>query len=838
MNNKYSEWIQHAINILICIVLLFVYCKPIALDNQVLMQSDIVSHKGMSKELADYREKNGKEALWTDAMFGGMPAYQISTIYNGNLFSKVDEYISLGFPNPIRQLFILFLGFYFLLSTCKVNPWLSLLGGLAFMFSSYFFVILEAGHNSKAMAAAYMAPVIAGVLMTYRGRIWLGGAITLLGMVLELNANHIQVTYYMGMVVIAIAIAAFFEAQQKKDIPSFVKASGVLLVAAVLAVLPNTSRLWTTYEYTDYTMRGKSELSTADSKGGGLDREYALRWSYGPTETFTFLVPNLYGGASNSDIGENSEFYKKFSANPEARKSIEQAFRMPLEQAVKRMPTYWGDQPFTSGPVYIGAIIVFLYILSFLFVKTPYKWAIAAVTALTIMLSWGRHFPVLTDIFFDFVPMYNKFRAVSMILIVAEFTFPFMGILALSELVNQKAEAEKLKNKVWAEGAWQSVMIAGGISLGILALIFLLSQGFTFTVKGEDAQMAELLRADRMSMLSGDLGRAFFLIGAAIALLWAFIHDRIKNNLVLYLALIALVTIDMYSVDRRYLNEDSFVPESEYQGKVATLTPADEFILKDKSHHRVFKLGDPFNDAHTSYFHKSVGGYHPAKFRRYQDMIESNIGPEVQNLTTIMQKTPTDSAMRAALAASTVLNMMNTKYVIYNPSAQPLVNSAACGNAWFVSEIKEVKNADEELAALKGLNPMKTAIIDATFKGEVGGNAFATDSSAKIKLTEYQPNNIKYDSDNSKEGIAIFSEIYYAKGWVATIDGKEVPHFRADYVLRGLKIPAGKHKIEFNFAPKSYTQGETYSLIASVVALLLIAFGIFMDFKGRKEEVK
>lgn len=797
------------------------------------MQGDIVSHKGMSKELADYREKNGKEALWTDAMFGGMPAYQISTIYKGNLFSKVDEIISLGFPNPIRQLFILFLGFYFLLSTCKVNPWLSLLGGLAFMFSSYFFVILEAGHNSKAMAAAYMAPVIAGVLMTYRGRIWLGAAITILGMVLELNANHVQVTYYMGMVVIAIAIAAFVEAKQKNEIPAFIKASGVLAIAATLAILPNISRLWTTYEYTDYTMRGKSELSTADSKSGGLDREYALRWSYGITETFTFLVPNLYGGASNSDIGESSEFYKKYSQNPEMRKQIEKAFGMPLEQAVKRMPTYWGDQPFTSGPVYIGAIIVFLYVLSFFFVKSPYKWAIAGVTALTIMLSWGRNFPVLTDIFFDVVPMYNKFRAVSMILIVAEFTFPFMGILALSELINGKAEADKTKNKTWAEEAWKSVMYAGGITLGLLAVIFLLSQTFTF--KGPEANgLDDLLLDDRRAMLNNDLGRAFFLVGASIALLWAFINDKIKNNLMLYGALTALVVIDMYSVNQRYLNNDSFVAESEYQGRVATLTPADEFILKDKTHHRVFKMGDAFNDAHTSYFHKSVGGYHPAKFRRYQDMIEKNIGPEVQALTTVMQKTPTDSAMRAALASSTVLNMMNTKYIIYNPSAQPLVNSAACGNGWFVSEIKEVKNADEELAALKGLNPVKTAVIDAKFKGEAGGTTFATDSTAKIKLTEYQPNNIKYESDNSKDGVAVFSEIYYDKGWVATIDGKEVPHFRADYVLRGLKIPAGKHKIEFNFAPKSYVQGENYSLIASIVALLLIALGIFMDFKTRK----
>lgn len=832
MNKKYNEWILHAGNILICLILLFSYCSPI-FDNQVLMQGDIVSHKGMSKELVDFREKNGKEALWTDAMFGGMPAYQISTAYNGNLFSKVDELIASAFPNPIRQLFVLFLGFYFLLATCKVNPWLSLLGGLAFMFSSYFFVILEAGHNSKAMAAAYMAPVIAGVLMTYRGRIWLGGAITILGMVLELNANHVQVTYYMGMMIVAIAIAAFFEAKEKNDIPSFVKASGVLLVAAVLAILPNTSRLWTTYEYTDYTMRGKSELSSADSKSGGLDREYALRWSYGISETFTFLVPNLYGGASNSDIGESSEFYKKYSSNPEMRKQIEKAFGRPLEQAVKVMPTYWGDQPFTSGPVYIGAIIVFLYILSFFFVKTPYKWAIAGVTALTIMLSWGRHFPVLTDIFFDFVPMYNKFRAVSMILVVAEFTFPFMGILALSELVNGKAEAEVSKNKTWAEGAWKSVMYAGGITLGILALIFLISQTFTF--KGPEASgLDDLLLEDRRAMLNTDLGRAFFLVGATIALLWAFIHDKIKNNLVLYGILIAMVTIDMYSVDRRYLNDDSFVDEAQYQGRVATATEADNFILKDKTHHRVFKMGDAFNDAHTSYFHKSVGGYHPAKFRRYQDMIEKNIGPEVQTLTTVMQKTPTDSAMRAALGSSTVLNMMNTKYIIYNPAAQPLVNAAACGNAWFVSEVKEVKNADEELAALKGLNPKKTAVVDAKFK-ELVGTATPADSSAKIELLQYQPNNIKYRSENSKDGVAVFSEIYYDKGWNVQIDGKDVPYFRADYVLRGLKIPAGKHNIEFNFAPKSYTEGEKYSLFASILALLLIGLGIFMDFKTRKE---
>ncbi|MFN0203349.1 MAG: YfhO family protein, partial [Bacteroidia bacterium] len=595
----------------------------------------------------------------------------------------------------------------------------------------------------------------------------------------------------------------------------------------------NISRLWTTYEYTDYTMRGKSELQKdLSQRKSGLDKEYAFRWSYGVTETFTFIIPDYYGRSSNTNLGTNCELYKQAESNPQLRQQLEQGFRMPLDEIVKNLPTYWGEQPFTSGGTYLGIAVVFLYILSFFVLKNKLKWYILGVTILTIMLAWGRNF-FLSDIFFDYFPLYNKFRAVAMMLVVAEFTFPFMGFLALSEVLenlttNKKGYAIELWGYVW-----KSAAILGGV----FVFAYLLAQMGTFKSAQEmkDAGgLADLLVADRKAMLGKDVARGLMFLALTVGLFWAYLNEKI-NQTVFLIALAISASFDLWSIDKRFLNSDSFVPSSQYDARITQTTPADEAILKDKSHKRVLKFGDTFNDAHTSYFHKSVGGYHPAKFRRYQDLIETGIQTDMQTLGGVLQKGANDSTLKTAYASIGVLNMLNTKYVIYDPSKPPLTNSSALGNAWFVSEVKQVKNADEELAAMKGFNPAQTAIVADEFIKEVQGFVPAKDSASKITLLEYQPDNLKYEANNAKEGLAVFSEVYYGKGWNAYVDGKLTPHIRANYVLRAMKLPAGKHNVEFKFEPQSYHQGESYSLIGSLATLLLFGLGLFMHFKEKKE---
>ncbi|MBX7241966.1 MAG: YfhO family protein [Bacteroidia bacterium] len=797
-------------------------------ESKTIYQHDIVQNRGMGKELNTYREQTGKEALWTDAMFGGMPTYQISLLFPNNLFTKTEKIVTFGMQSPYKQIWMLFLGFFVLLLVCRVNPWLSFIGATAFAFSSYFFIILQAGHNTKAMAAALIAPIVAGTILAYRGKIMSGVALTLLALALQINANHIQVTYYMGIILIGIAVAALIEAVMNKPENNFFDhitpkrfglASAALLLAAGLAVLPNVSRLWTTYEYTEVTMRGKSELSTAYNKKGGLDKEYALRWSYGIMETFNLMIPNLYGGGTGSSKSQAPETYDWLVKN--------YGGKVKADEVIKQVPAYWGDQPFTSGPTYIGAGIVFLFIFSLVlgFHKFQNGWgygkvfagSMLGVSILAIMLAWGRNFSPLTDLFFDHMPMYNKFRAVAMILMIVQFMMPFMGVLAISEILKrQDAKEEILKALKTA------LIISGGI-----ILLVLLAGISTFTFEGaEDDKIGALksvLIKDRQGMFYTDTFRALFFILGCGGAIWLALAGKIKNT-VMYIILGGLIILDLWSVNKRYLNDGDFIPKTQYQAEISAKSAADEFILQDKSHHRVLNIAtNTFNDALTSYYHKSVGGYHPAKMRRYQDLIEAGIQPETQKLVEKLQKGASDSTIRSAFGASPVLNMLNTKYVIYEEKSRPLVNPVALGNAWFVSEIKVAQSADDELKTVTGVNTANTAVIGPDFAAQVSGFTPVRDSSSRIKLLEYQPNGVKYESQNAQEGLAVFSEIYYDKGWKSFIDGKEVPHFRADWVLRGMRIPAGKHTIEFKFEPESYYKGESYALMGSILVLLLIA---------------
>ena len=748
----------------------------------------------MSKEIADFREQTGKEALWTNSMFGGMPAFQISTLYNGNLTTYFDRVFQLGLPHPASLVFLYALGFFILLLCLKINPWLSVAGSLGYAFSSYFFIILVAGHNSKAHAIAYMAPVIAGVILTYRGKYFLGAILTMLALSLEIAANHLQITYYLMLMVIILVITQLVISIIEKQLPVFAKASGILLVAAIISIGPNIGNLWTTYEYSNYTIRGKSDLTlNKENQTSGLDKDYATAWSYGIGESFTLLIPNFKGGSSHGALSENSESYKALESNqvPNAK------------EIVKGMPLYWGQQPFTSGPVYAGAIFVFLFFLGLFIVKGPEKWWLLAATVASVLLAWGHNFYGLTNFFLEYVPAYNKFRAVSMILVIAQFTIPLLGMLALQQIFSKDADQKKNFN---------GLKIALGITGGLCLLFALIPGAFFDFTSPEDAQLKTsgfpdwlitALISDREGILKADAFRSFIFIALAAAAIWAGIFKKLKSTYV-FIFFIFLVLADMWPINLRYLSNENYVRKSSAAIPYEP-SQADEIILKDKDpNYRVLNLtANTFNDASTSYFHKSIGGYHGAKLRRYQELIEHQINKN--NMA--------------------VLNMLNTRYFIVkgeNGAPTPQVNINALGNAWFADEIKYVPNADSELVALTGFDPQKTVIVDQLFKSSITAFPAAKDTAATIKLTAYQPNDLKYDYQSATEQLCVFSEIYYDKGWNAYVDGKLSPYFRANYVLRAMVLPAGTHKIEFRFEPKSYVVGEKISFASSILIILLV----------------
>ncbi|MHC1706153.1 MAG: YfhO family protein [Bacteroidales bacterium] len=792
---KFLPWI---FAILVFMVIAVAYFNPV-LEGKRLKQDDIIRHKGMSKEIADFRTKYGSEPLWTNSMFGGMPAYQISTLFPANLTKYPDKIMQLGLPHPANLVFLYALGFFILLMVLRVNPWLAVAGAIGFAFSSYFFIILEAGHNSKAHAIGYMAPVLAGILLTYRGKYLAGGILTALFLAIEISANHLQITYYLLMLIVILSIGEFIVAIKEKRILPFAKSIGVLAVVAVLAIGPNVSNLWTTYEYSKYTIRGKSDLtSNQENKTSGLDKDYATAWSYGIDESFTLLIPNFKGGSSNAALGKNSEMYKVLSAN-----------NVPNpDQVIKGLPTYWGPQPFTSGPVYVGAIFILLFFLGLFLVKGSLKWGLLAATIVSLVLSWGYHVPGITDFFLDNVPLYNKFRAVSMILVIAELSIPLLGILAVQRLLSEEIDRKKAFNALKI-----SLIITGGIAL----LFAVFPSGFYSFVGADDAQLksggypdwfVNTLVIDRQNMMQSDAFRSLVFIVLAAAALWALIFKKIKKEYAL-IAVILLVLIDLWGINHRYINKESFVRKNQMTNPYEP-SQADQVIMKDNDpNFRVLNLTtNTFNDASTSYFHKSIGGYHGAKLRRYQELIENQINKN--NIS--------------------VLNMLNTKYFIVKqedgqPAVQP--NMGALGNAWFVKAYKLVANADSEIVAMNKFNPADTAIIDKIFESQLKEYAPGRDSSASIILTEYLPNHLTYEVQSSRRELAVFSEIYYDKGWNAYIDGKVAPYFRTNFILRGMIIPEGKHKIEFKFEPESYYTGEKIALASSVLLIILVMGLIF-----------
>jgi len=805
---KLKSYIPHILVLLIFIVVSVLYNSAV-LEGKVLVQSDHIHYKGMSKEIMDY-EKEGGETQWTNSMFGGMPAYLIKSA-NKTMLSPINKILTFNNLKPISFLFLYLVGFYIALLLFRVNPWLSLVGAIAFAFSSYNFIIVAAGHNTKAFAIGYMAPIIAGIFATYKGRYLLGAAATGLFLALQIYVNHLQITYYTLLIVLVFGIVELVYTIKSKNYNSFLKATGILLIVSIIAFASSFGKMWSTYEYGKYSIRGKSELTNDQgNKTSGLDKDYATAWSYGISETLTVLIPNFKGGASGAALNEKSASYEFFSKmqGPQYAK-----------QVIKQLPMYWGDMPFTSGPFYFGAIVIFFFVIGIFVLDPKLKWWLLITTGLSVLLAWGHNFNFLTDLFLDYFPGYNKFRVVSTTLVIAQFTVPLMALLALKNIFSGSIEKQKLE-----KAFKNSLYIVGGITL-----FFALLPGalFDFAAQSDQGYIAQggqafvdALHEDRKMMLRNDSFRSLVFILISAGIVFAFIKGKLKLNFALGLLLI-LVLVDMWSVDKRYLNDNNFVSKRKAK-EPFQMTQADKYILQDKDpNFRVLNLTvDPFNNSSTPYFHKSIGGYHGAKMRRYQELIEHQISKNNMG----------------------VLNMLNTKYFIVpdnNRQPVPQFNPEALGNAWLVEDYRIVPDADAEMLALSDFNPAKEAIIDQRFGSFVEGKDFEKDTISIIKLDTYKPNHLTYSANCVNEKFAVFSEIYYPKGWDAFIDGNLVDHFRVNYILRAVVIPEGNHTIEFKFEPKSYYLGSKISMASSAILLLFLVFAfgkeIYVYFKENKE---
>lgn len=817
------------IAILAFVLLSFAYFFPADIENRILFQHDTAAGAGAGQEVKEYYEQTGERSRWTNSLFGGMPMYQIAPSYDSTKSLQwVQKAYQLFLPDYVCLTFMLMLGFYILLRVFGIPVWLAGLGGIMWAFSSYFFILISAGHIWKFITLAYVPPTIAGIVLAYRGKLLWGGILTALFVALQITSNHVQMSYYFFFVILFFVGAYFEKAWRTKTLPQFFKASAVLIVAALVGIAANVSNLYHTYAYSKETMRGKSELvqtgDAAKQTSSGLDRDYITQWSYGIDETLTLLVPNFKGGASAA-LSQSETAMSK--ANP------------MYSSLYGSLTQYFGTQPMTSGPVYVGAFVLFLFVLGCFIVKGPLKWALIGATFFSIVLSWGKNFMPLTDFFIDYVPLYNKFRAVSSILVIAEFTIPLLAIFALKRLLE---EPEILKQEKKPLGI--SLLLTAGIALLLAVAPGSIGSGY---VPAQEAQMLQnavnqqMIPANELSGILANLGemraelvssdalRSFIIIGIGCSLLWLYASGKLRSSLTIA-GITILCLADMWGVNKRYLNDAQFVPHS-IRTETFTKTNTDELILQDTSlDYRVLNFAtSTFDDNNTSYWHKSVGGYHPAKLRRYQEMIEHHISPEMQ---AAYKAIATAGGEMDSVDANKfrVLNMLNTKYFIFPAGQQrqtvPILNPHAYGNAWFVNKVQYVNNANEEIDALDSIIPTETAVVDARFKDVLkGATESYKDSLSSIRLTSYTPNRLTYETNNAQDGIAVFSEIYYPDGWHVTIDGQPAELARADYILRTMHVPAGHHTIEMRFDPTSLhvTEGIAYGALALLVIGIIVA---------------
>lgn len=817
------------IAILAFVLLSFAYFFPADIENRILFQHDTAAGAGAGQEVKEYYEQTGERSRWTNSLFGGMPMYQIAPSYDSTKSLQwVQKAYQLFLPDYVCLTFMLMLGFYILLRVFGIPVWLAGLGGIMWAFSSYFFILISAGHIWKFITLAYVPPTIAGIVLAYRGKLLWGGILTALFVALQITSNHVQMSYYFFFVILFFVGAYFEKAWRTKTLPQFFKASAVLIVAALVGIAANVSNLYHTYAYSKETMRGKSELvqtgDAAKQTSSGLDRDYITQWSYGIDETLTLLVPNFKGGASAA-LSQSETAMSK--ANP------------MYSSLYGSLTQYFGTQPMTSGPVYVGAFVLFLFVLGCFIVKGPLKWALIGATFFSIVLSWGKNFMPLTDFFIDYVPLYNKFRAVSSILVIAEFTIPLLAIFALKRLLE---EPEILKQEKKPLGI--SLLLTAGIALLLAVAPGSIGSGY---VPAQEAQMLQnavnqqMIPANELSGILANLGemraelvssdalRSFIIIGIGCSLLWLYASGKLRSSLTIA-GITILCLADMWGVNKRYLNDAQFVPHS-IRTETFTKTNTDELILQDTSlDYRVLNFAtSTFDDNNTSYWHKSVGGYHPAKLRRYQEMIEHHISPEMQ---AAYKAIATAGGEMDSVDANKfrILNMLNTKYFIFPAGQQrqtvPILNPHAYGNAWFVNKVQYVNNANEEIDALDSIIPTETAVVDARFKDVLkGATESYKDSLSSIRLTSYAPNRLTYETNNAQDGIAVFSEIYYPDGWHVTIDGQPAELARADYILRTMYVPAGQHTIEMRFDPTSLhvTEGIAYGALALLVIGIIMA---------------
>ena len=835
--------------VLLFAVIAFAYFFPADTEGRILYRHDSSAGRGSGQELTEYYQRTGERTRWTNSLFSGMPTYQMAPSYDSQqVLNEVGKFYHLWLPENVWYVFAYLLGFYILLRAFDFRRELAVLGSIIWAFSSYFFIIIAAGHIWKVIALAYLPPMIAGIVLAYRGKYVWGFVITALFTALEIQANHVQMTYYYLFIIAFMVLAYLWDAVRNHRLAQFGKATGVCFVAAALGVVINLSNLYHTWQYTQESMRGKSELvkkNSANQTSSGLDRDYITQWSYGIDETWTLLVPNTKGGAS-MPLAMNEKAMEK--ADPQ------------FYQIYQQLGQYWGNQPGTSGPVYVGAFVLMLFVLGLFIVKGPMKWALFLATGLSILLSWGHNFMWFTDLFLDYVPMYAKFRTVASILVIAEFTIPLLAMSALKKIFDtpdfftQKIRiylgtskhpiiAHNTTNMFWL---WVSFIATGGMALlfAIMPSIF-----FPDYVSASELEAMKQIPSEylgpllsnlqeiRISIFTADCWRTFFVIVLGTAVLLLLRMKKIQPKYAVG-AIIVLCLVDMWQVNKRYLNDGMFVERSVRETPQQE-TATDRQIMQDKApDYRVLNLAsNTFNENETSYYHKSIGGYHAAKLRRYQEMIDQYIGKEMRNMQGAIVNAQGDMTRVAGDSIYPVLNMLNTKYVILplqGGQTAPLLNPYAFGNAWFVDRISYVDNANAEIDAVGKLNLRHEAVADSKFKDALGEPA-AQQSNAVVTLKKYEPNELTYTVESQKGGIVVFSEVYYP-GWTATVDGTDTPVGRVNYILRAINVKPGKHTVVLTFKPASVKNTETAAYVAYLLLVLAIAAGVFFEMKRRKNE--
>ncbi|WP_044214180.1 YfhO family protein [Saccharicrinis fermentans] len=836
MIDKLKSFFPYIGTVLLFIVLSFAYFSPV-LKNKTLLQMDDSHAIGMAQELKEFEKETGNKSQWTNSAFSGMPAYQIKGDSSKNIFSYINRTSRLGMPyHTVAILFLYLLGFYVFLLSLKMDWRFSLIGALAFGFGSYNLIIIVAGHITQAYTIALMAPVIAGIIYTYNRNIWVGGLFTTIALGVQIAYNHIQITYYLALLVMILVVSRLVYAILHKTLHQFAKATGVLAAAALVAVLPNITNLWTTYEYGKYSIRGKSELAAEDGKKqhSGLDKDYAHAWSLEPQGTWTLMVPNVVGGASEA-----------ISNNRAALNNVDSRFK----EAVGGQSQYWGGRPFTSGPVYAGAVVCFLFMLGMFFYRGPDKWWLVVATVFSIFLAWGRHFPAFTDFMFYNFPLYNKFRTVEMAMVIASLTIPTLGFLGLREVFT--------KPQLIREANWK-FFAAFGLTGGISLLFYLFPHAFFSFINDTElsaivqqkqqaiqqnaAQASQIsayfdgflanLKLARVNLLKMDAIRSFIFILIASASLWFFVVNKLSGKYLIW-GLGLLIIIDHWGVDKRYLNNDDFQSKRKV-GQEFVLSASDKAINQQKKDgERVFSIyRDPFKEVVTSYHHESIGGYHGAKLRRYQDLIDRYLMNDWRSLLSLLQQQSDQESLQDQLGEMHVLNMLNAKYIVYSPNAAPIVNANAMGDAWFVKDIYPVQAPDGAIDALSYVPLDQKAIVNVEEFKDL--ESYSIDSVAgSLEMKRYEPNHIVYDYSIGQEQLAVFSQIYYPKGWNAYVDGEKISINRANYILRAVLLPKGKHQLEFKFEPLSYQIGQLISMISSLLILALVLFAAYRLLKRK-----